>query len=227
MNKTPMKKAALYGISSLVISMLTYAALILVALYVPENLLLHRGPDAGSLETWMPPHSDLPEKMVYIRESMADNQDIAANYENPDEMVAKLDNTFERIEGYLRRYVSANRCRDYGARHILLNITSHPSDVGAKRYFEFVKERDIQEGWQVHEIAVGENAFTGLTTESSLCLDTETEFAMKLTFIKRSYMVTISMSALKGTNQPEDMLPIILRLAQGFDDRLPSAAANP
>lgn len=218
MNKTPMKKAALYASGSIAITLLAGIALVLVALYVPYDRLLHyKSNDDSALETFLPPTTDMPAEMLLVRKIVSTNEDVARNYDNAEEMQRRLEEEFERVEGFSQRYVSKDRCRLLGPRSLMFSIVEHKSGAGAMRYLAFVKEKDIHQDAKVENYDLGQSGYTAFRLLESYCSNAKTETYAEITWTQENYLITVSMTAAADHNSHEEMIAFLASMTKAIE----------
>lgn len=222
-----MKKAALYAFGSIAISLLAGIALVLVALYVPYNRLVHYGSyDDTPLASFLPAYGQMPADLVLVRESIDANEDIAQNYDDPDQIQRRLNEEFKRQEGFSRVYVAKNRCQTDGPRMVMLNIVAHQDAAGAERYLNFIKQRNTNEGLQAEDFDLGKNGYVLFRPSESYCSSAETEIAVELAWTRENYLLTVSLSAVEGEYTRDDMIAFLYTMAQLIEQRLSGAVGN-
>jgi len=227
MKNSPLKKAALYASGSIAITLLVGIALVLVALYVPYNRLLHYGSyDDSPLASLLPAYDETPADLVLVRESIDTNENIAQNYDDPVQMKRRLDEEFKRQEGFSRIYAAKIRCQTDGPRTMMLNVVAHQNAASAERYLDFIKQHDMDEGSQAKDFGLGENGYVLFRPSESYCSSTETEIAVELVWTRENYLLTVSMSAVEGEYTRDNMVALLYAMAQLIEQRLSGVPGN-
>ncbi len=221
---SPIRKVLLRALLLFGVSLVGFTALVPAALYVPENFLL-RDSEGSKLAAFMLPSDALPEDMIFVSSSKADNEDVAKNYPDAEEMEQRLDG-YGREEGYTRTYVSRDRCKQAGMRSIEFSVVRMKDAAGALPYQEWLRAKNYKEVDNHGPVEIGGGGYQLSGSMDVLCPPYEESY-VAIHFLRDRFLGTAAVYVAKDSVDEEELQELALGLARQLDETIQRKAAAP
>jgi hypothetical protein len=211
-------KALLRAATYVLISLVGFAALTLIAYYVPGNYLLRRD-SSSPLESKMPEPQYLPAGLMLTESYSFTPSEVAADY--PDMQEARQNfAAWGRENSYSQYYIATERCTHSGIRSLRLTLIPFKDVRGAQQFYAYILKLDGEQSKSPQTMNFADEAYQLQNAITGRCAAEEEETLREMVFRRGSYVATITLTAAAGYASPAYWQEQMLRIARVFEQML-------